>query len=103
MRLSTRRMAILAQVRSCLDGNEPVDYRPLDREGAYEFVRATLETFGYQGLGRTDRGTIRRYLAKFSGLSLQVCIDMCREDGAIPRGHFPANSIYDSLPVCTPI
>ena len=70
MRLSTRRMTTLDQVRSCLEGNEPVDYHPLDREGAYEFVCATLDSFGYPGLGRADKGTIRRYLEKFSGLSL---------------------------------
>ena len=70
VRLSTRRMTTLDQVRSCLEGNEPVDYHPLDREGAYGFVRVTLDTFEYQGLGRSDKGTIRRYLEKFSGLSL---------------------------------
>ena len=70
VRLSTRRMTTLDQVRACLDGNEPVDYHPLDRGDAYAFVRDTLVTFGYQRLGRPDKGTIRRYLAKFSGLSL---------------------------------
>ena len=70
MRLSTHRMTTLDQVRACLDGNEPVDYHPLDRASAYEFVHVTLETFGYQRLGRPDKGTIRRYLAKFSALSL---------------------------------
>ena len=70
VRLSTQRMTTLDQVRSLLDGNEPVDYQPLDRESAYEFVRATLETFGYHRLERAEKGTIRRYLTKFSGLSL---------------------------------
>jgi len=70
VRFSTRRMTTLNQVRFCLEGNEPVDYHPLDREDAYEFVRATLDIFGYQRLRRAGKGTICRYLAKFSGLSL---------------------------------
>ena len=68
MRLNTRRVTPLDQARSCLEGNEPVDYHPLNCGGAHEFVCATLDTFGYQGLA--DEGTIRRYLEKFFGLSL---------------------------------
>ena len=106
VRLGTRRMTTLEQVRACLDGNEHVDYHPLDRGGACEFVRDTLVTFGYQRLDRPDKGTIRRYPAKFSGLSLprvERLIRRHRDTGRVvdlraensgrdfPRVHQPAD------------
>ena len=56
VRLDTRRMTTLDQVRACLDGNEPVDYHPLDRGGAYEFVRDTLVAFGYPRVDTVHQG-----------------------------------------------
>ena len=106
VRPGTRRMTTLEQVRACLDGNEPVDYHPLDRGGAHEFVRDTLVTFGYQRLDRPDKGTIRRYPAKFSGLSppqVERLIRRHRDTGCVvdlraensgrdfPRVHQPAD------------
>ena len=59
--LHTHRVRTLGQVRSFLDGAEPVEVQPLDRSARYEFVAQTLRRFGYwqlcTGLGvRAERG-----------------------------------------------
>ena len=46
MALQTERIRTVDQVRAFLDGSEPVDYLPQDRDDAYEFVRPTLVRIG---------------------------------------------------------
>ena len=70
MDLSTRRMATLEQVRAFVEGSLPVDYKPLDRTSTYAFVEDTLRRFAYRRLGKADKGVLRRFLAKSTGLSL---------------------------------
>ena len=48
---------------------ESVDYLSQDRDDAYEFVRRTLVRIGYALLSRPGKGSVRRYLAKTTGLS----------------------------------
>jgi len=67
--LDTERLRTLDEVRAFLDGNGPVDFRHRDRGGTYEFVRRTLRRFGYARLGRADKGLLRHYLQKVTGLS----------------------------------
>ena len=43
--LDTERLRTLSEVRAFLDGNHPVDFRPVDRDDAYGFVRRTLVRF----------------------------------------------------------
>ena len=43
----TQRLHSLEQIRDLLDGNGAVDFRPLDREEAYGFVRRTLVRLDY--------------------------------------------------------
>ena len=69
MTLQTERLCTIDQIRAFLNGNETVDYHPQDRAGAYEFVRRTLVRIGYDRLRRPDKGTVRKYLAKTTGLS----------------------------------
>ena len=45
--LQTERIRTVDQVRAFLEGSEPVDYFPQDRDDAYEFVRRTLVRVGY--------------------------------------------------------
>ena len=42
MALQTERICTVDQVRAFLEGSEPVDYVPQDRDDVYEFVRRTL-------------------------------------------------------------
>ena len=60
--LQTHRVRTLDQVRSFLDGAEPVEVQPLDRSARYELVARTLRRFGYGywQLGKADKGVVRR-------------------------------------------
>lgn len=42
MTLQTERIRTIEQVAAVVEANEPVDFQPLDREGAYAFVVRTL-------------------------------------------------------------
>ena len=55
--------------RAFLNGNGTVDYHPQDWDGACEFVRRTLVRIGHDRLRRPDKGAVRKYLAKTTGLS----------------------------------
>ena len=67
--LQAERLRTLDEVGVFLDGNGPVDFQCADRASAYDFIRRTLVRFGYLALGKVDRGLVRRYLAKMTGLS----------------------------------
>ena len=61
----------------------------------YEFVRRALVRLGYERLGKSDKGLVKRYLAKMTGLSraqLTRLIGRHRETGRIEdrRGGAPA-------------
>ena len=67
--MQTHRLQTLEQIRSFLEGNQILEFEPTERKAAYEFVSQTLRRFAYARLGRSDKGLIRRYLWKLSGLS----------------------------------
>ena len=64
MALQTERLRTIEQVQAFVVGTEPVDCTLQDRESAYDFVRRTLVAFGYHRLGKSDRGWVRRYIAR---------------------------------------
>ena len=93
--LQTERLRTLDEVRAVIEGNQRVDFQIADRESAYDFIRRTLVRFHYLGLSKPDRGVIRRYLAKMTGLSraqLTRLIRPYRDAGRIVdrRGKAPA-------------
>ena len=93
--LQTERVRTLDQVRAFVEGSEAVDFTGADRESVYEFVRRTLVRLSYERLGKPDKGLVRRYLAKVTGLSraqLTRLIGQHREAGRIEdrRGGAPA-------------
>ena len=67
--LRTERIRTLDQVRAFLDGNQPADFELTDRTSAYAFVRRTLVRFEYHGLGKPDKGLLRRFIEKVTGFS----------------------------------
>lgn len=67
--MQTHGLQTLGQIRSFLEGNQLLNFEPPQRKAAYEFVSQTLQRFDYARLGRADKGLIRRYLCKLSGLS----------------------------------
>ena len=69
MRLDTRRLQTLEQVREFLAGSAGLDMQPRSRADARAFLAKTLERFDYVLLGKTDKGLPRRFPARATGLS----------------------------------
>ena len=67
--LQTQGLQTLEQVRGFMAGNAPVLFTLNDRAVAHVWMTETLRRFGYHGASRADRGVLRRYLAKVTGLS----------------------------------
>ena len=93
--LQTQRVQTLEQVRRVAEGNEPVDFAVADRASAYDFIGRTFVQFDYSALGKADKGAVKAYLAKLTGLSrAQLTRRMAqhRETGRIRdrRGGGPA-------------
>ena len=68
--LHVERLHTLEQVRAFLDGNGAVDFEPSTREEAYGFVERMLARFDYADLGKNDKGLVKRFPAKATGLFL---------------------------------
>ena len=97
MTLRTERIRTLDQIRAFLEGNEAADFQPTRRDSVYALVRRTLVRFEYHGLRKLDKGLVKRYLEKVTGLSrAQVTrlIKQHRRTGHIRdhRGKPPANA-----------
>ena len=67
--MQTERLETLEQVGGFVEGNAGVDFELTARESACGFVRRALVQFGYHGLGKADKGTVRGYVGKVTGLS----------------------------------
>jgi transposase InsO family protein len=59
----------LEQIRAFLEASEGVGFKGRNREEVYGWVNQTLRAQGYQDLQRRERGWVRRYVAKMTGLS----------------------------------
>ena len=93
--LQTERLQTLEQVGVFVEGNEAVDFEHVDRESAYAFTRRTLVQFRYHSLSKADKGRVKAYLAKMTGLSraqLTRLIRQHRDTGRVEdrRGRPPA-------------
>ena len=67
--LQTERIQTIGQIAAFVEANEPVDFQPLDRDGAYAFVARTLTRLGYRALDKPSKALVKRYLAKTTGYS----------------------------------
>ena len=77
----------LEQIRAFLAGAGPVEFCGEGRQERYEWVERTLRQHDYGRLGRAEKGLLRRYLSKMSGLSrAQVTrlIGRYQAHGAVP-------------------
>ena len=86
MTLHTQGLQTLAQVRAFVSGNEPISFTLEDRHAAYGWITDALRQFGYGRCKRADKGVLRQYLLKVTGLSrAQVarCIAQFTDGGAI--------------------
>src|SRR5574341_1259355 len=59
----------LEQMREFIDGSRTVAFAAKEREKIYGFMERVLKTQQYRRLSRGQRGIVRRFLAKVSGLS----------------------------------
>lgn len=67
--LQTAGLQTLAQVRAFVEGNEPVSFTLTDRTAAHPWMVQVLKRFRYRNCNRADKGLLRRYLAKVTGVS----------------------------------
>lgn len=103
MKLHTSRVRTLQDLRDFTTGNDSFDLEPVSRCDAYRFIEATCKQFDYPHLGKADKGAVKAYLGKATGLSraqLTRLIQQCRETGTVrdrrgtpgcpfPRRHTP--------------
>jgi hypothetical protein len=59
----------LEQIRAFLAGAGEVRFAGQSRAEVYGWTERTLVRFGYAGLGKQDKGLVRRYMARLTGLS----------------------------------
>lgn len=59
----------LEEVRVFLAGSGPVEFAAQERAGIYRWVGRALVQYEYGTLGKSDKGLVRRYVAKMTGLS----------------------------------
>ena len=76
----------MAQVQTFVSGSEPLSFTLTDRRAAYSWIADTLRQFSYTSCKRPDKGVLRQYLHKVTGLSrAQVarCITQFTDGGVI--------------------
>jgi DDE domain len=59
----------LEQIQAFLAGNGEVRFAGQRRAEVYAWVERTLVRHAYAGLGRADKGVVRKYIARMTGLS----------------------------------
>ena len=96
LKLHSQRLQTVKEIRSFLTGATTFDFEPQSREETYKWVRDSLRQLRYSSLPRADRGAVREYLQKVTGLSrAQVArlIRQYQETGGIrDRRGRPANA-----------
>lgn len=84
----------LEQIRAFLAGSEEVEFEAANRKEVYDWVTGNLSGQEYWKLGRGERGLLRRYIAKMTGLSrAQVTrlVGRYREAGVIRERQYTRN------------
>lgn len=67
--LKTQGLQTLEQIRAFLEGAQLLGFAAPARDDAYDWISAELRRFRYTRLGKSDKGLMRRYLEKVTGLS----------------------------------
>ena len=67
--LQTQGLHTLEQVRAFMAGNAPISFTLTDRASAHAWMTEALRQFCYKTASRDERGVLRRYLAKITGIS----------------------------------
>lgn len=67
--LYTQGIKTLEEIRNFVSGASAVTFQPMSREAACLWMEETLRRFHYRSASRGDKGLLRQYLGKVSGLS----------------------------------
>ena len=59
----------LDQIREFVEGSRAIGFSAPKREAVYEFIERVLKSQQYRRLGRGQKGIVRRFLVKMTGLS----------------------------------
>jgi len=59
----------LDQIREFVEGSRTIGFSAPKREAVYEFIERVLKSQQYRRLGRGQKGIVRRFLVKMTGLS----------------------------------
>ncbi|RCN57173.1 DDE-type integrase/transposase/recombinase [Acidiferrobacter thiooxydans] len=84
--LKTQGLQTLEHIRAFLEGTQPLGFEAPAREVTYEWIVAELRRLRYTRQGKADKGLVRRYLEKVSGLSraqMTRLIQQFRDTGRI--------------------
>jgi transposase InsO family protein len=84
--LKTQGLQTPEQVRAFLEGSQTLDFEVPTREVAYDWIAAELRRLKYTRLGKVDKGLVKRYLEKVTGISraqLNRLIAQFRDTGRI--------------------
>ena len=100
----------LAEMREFLAANDTLSFAAAGRKQIYGLVEGVLHAQKYLGLSRKDKGIVRRYLVKISGLNVaQITrlIARWRERGVVQpraswRHRFPRRYTADVISFCWP-
>jgi len=69
----------LGQIREFVEGSRTIGFSAPKREAVYEFIERVLKSQQYRRLGRGQKGIVRRFLVKMTGLSrAQLTRWICR-------------------------
>ena len=82
----TEGLQSLEQIKAFVEGSAPLGFEPPDRDAVYDWLATELRRFGYARLGKADKGLMRQYLARVSGLSraqITRLITQFRQSGQI--------------------
>ncbi len=96
MKLHSQRLQTVEEIRSFLNGATTFDFEPQSREESYPWICDSLRQLRYGALSKADRGVVKAYLEKVSGLSraqITRLIRQYRDSGRIrDRRGRPANA-----------
>ena len=67
--MQTSERLSLEQIQAFLENSDEVEFKGQNREEVYGWVNQTLRQQRYEGLLRSQRGLVRRYVEKMTGLS----------------------------------
>src|SRR6185437_14077646 len=57
------------QIREFLKSSEPIEFTGCGRNEKYAWLERVLQVQNYAGLGKRERGVVRRYVAKLTDIS----------------------------------